>query len=515
MAGEGQARRVIEAEPAALTELLRRVMLKGAGLGSPWDVEVGGQPDGVRYALEATALLGRCSPPWHPGLHHAAITGVDAEHAADLHDAWTPSLVLRLSTAVEGGRLLIVREAAARAVVEAEGGLPPAVARLLPVATGAPAAPVADARARRSPALDAAAAGSRWALRAVARHRPGRAAIGGSAAAVVGLTLLALFLWGPLRHRTPLQTLGSNAPEGVPLASGSALAADVRNGGLVMAACCEQGQRTAVWTWTSGHWTHRRVGGPAPRFQRGAAFTWDAATGEMLLQGGADTAETWTWNGARWLQRHPAHSPPAGSGVATYDPSVNGVVLVMQGAAAIGGGQQGGTWLWDGNDWNARQARTPVLNGAVALAFDLARRNVVLLDPSAGTPVVAANTWTFDGSAWTPHDVAGPPADPSAQLAWDPQSQRVVAAELGTTANPANGIVVPLDSWTWDGASWTHAASGASPQTRGKLITWLGSAVFVADPDVPGAAPDFWSWQGSAWSPQSGGPSAPGGPASS
>jgi hypothetical protein len=108
---------------------------------------------------------------------------------------------------------------------------------------------------------------------------------------------------------------------------------------LVMATLAMIGAPTAALAHTdvaSGDWRLQNPAKqhPSPR-SVWASMAPDLANGTVVLFGGpvdavngAYNGDTWTWDGARWTERHPAHHPSArGAAAMAYDPATRGVVL--------------------------------------------------------------------------------------------------------------------------------------------------------------------------------------------
>lgn len=493
----GGARRISLTAPdgQALAEQVRRVVMAASrGRDAAWVVELEGSPESVRYALESTSLQGRCAPPWHPGAQAATAT-VDAESAAALHDSWTPSLVLRMSTSDDGRRVSIRRDRAAAAEVETDEEQAAEVAAAAE-ATGPPqpawAAAGDDAQPREP-----------WPSQ-LWRRISARALVAAAGVAVVAVAMLVVVVWGPFAHRPPNHP-GAPIPaqsDAVPLVSALPVAADPRGAGLVIPACCDAGGHTAVWTWLSGRWHHQPYAGPGPLFRRGEALVYDPDMHAVLLQGGDSSDETWAWDGTRWHQLHPEHRPPAGAAVAVYDDALRTVVLTLEGSAVAGGGSPDGyAWIWDGTDWSP-VGRGPFFYGAVALGYDSVHGSVVALDESGSGQ---ATTWLYDGRRWTHSDAPGPPSDPATELAWDARGQHLVGLLLGSLAQPLSGVVAPADTWSWDGTAWSRTATGPTPPVDGRLVDWLGTAVFLADVQTGEDVADGWTWEEDGWDLHAGG----------
>ncbi len=160
---------------------------------------------------------------------------------------------------------------------------------------------------------------------------------------------------------------------------------------------------------------------PSPRAQ--ARMVWDTPNDVGILFGGLgpfdqgttlqhDSAETWLWNGSRWLQRFPATIPPARAVHSmVWDSTRNRVVMF--------GGRQSpadieeptlflnDTWVYQNENWSKiESAENPPVRQFGAMAYDSSRDRVVLyggnvLDPTDDTFDAMFDTWEFDGQQWT------------------------------------------------------------------------------------------------------------------
>jgi hypothetical protein len=71
------------------------------------------------------------------------------------------------------------------------------------------------------------------------------------------------------------------------------------------------------------------------------------------------------------------------------------------------------------------------------------------------------NTWTYDGKTWTkPSPPTSPSARKGAALAYDPSIEKLV--QFGGTTYSA---ILPTDTWTYDGTTWTQQHP-TTPQVR-------------------------------------------------
>jgi hypothetical protein len=137
-------------------------------------------------------------------------------------------------------------------------------------------------------------------------------------------------------------------------------------------------------------------------------MVYDAADGRVVLFGGAAFGpaasgilhDTWTWDGIRWTNAHPAHSPSARIGSAiVYDPA-DGTVVLFGGYNPNFDGYFHDTWTWDGTDWTKEFPKhSPSQRAWTGLAYDDAAGEVVLFGGGRRAGVFA-DTWTWDGTDW-------------------------------------------------------------------------------------------------------------------
>src|SRR2546421_3913504 len=220
-----------------------------------------------------------------------------------------------------------------------------------------------------------------------------------------------------------------------------------------------------TWTWDGHAWTERHpTVTPPPR--QFAAMVYDAAHRVVVLFGGQTVSpitpilnDTWTWDGTTWTQQHPARSPASRISTAiTYDAARERVVLF---GGDSGQGQQfsggyGDTWTWDGANWLQASAGTspPGRTGA-ALAYDAAVGKSVLFGGLSGPQAALMNdTWTWDGAHWAQQRLAGsPPPRQAGSMVYD-VARRIVVLYGGTGGGGPNSYLA--DTWSWDGVAWSQ-----------------------------------------------------------
>jgi hypothetical protein len=155
-----------------------------------------------------------------------------------------------------------------------------------------------------------------------------------------------------------------------------------------------------TWTWDGGDWAAQSGASPAKRI--GYALAYDPITKTDVLFGGGPGggpnplfSDTWSWNGTNWTQLQPVHSPSPGGAYATFDESLNAVVLLDW---------QGNMWTWTGSDWSATPSTSSEprahLVGA-AFGYDPVSRRIISFGGSTGSSA-SANTLLWDGGSWVP-----------------------------------------------------------------------------------------------------------------
>jgi hypothetical protein len=246
---------------------------------------------------------------------------------------------------------------------------------------------------------------------------------------------------------------------------------------------------------------------PMPR--SGAAIAYDQDRGVVVVFGGtADgttpLGDTWTWDGTRWSQRHPAVSPPLDAfgprttpGRAPKPQPFPGLLMADDAASRslVLYGIPGGTWTWDGQSWHGSSTAPPQrgTNDAAVMAYDPGSRSVLLYLVPQGS---SGQTWSWDGTAWSELHPRTTPDVVNGSLAFD--GRRLLL--FGTPSGQVQGQYV-TQTWAWDGTDWSplapavrlpvaNGAAAAYDQARGRLVVYL---------DYP-SGPETWLWDGASWS---------------
>ena len=251
--------------------------------------------------------------------------------------------------------------------------------------------------------------------------------------------------------------------------------------------------------------------GPVPTLRQQPASALDAATGTTLLEGGVvtvgapnagpgttpsvDSAETWTWRDGVWRQQlsGPGVGPPARHGaLLTPDPTAStpGSPAFLLVGGYAGADALRDAWRWKDGRWSpvptAAPPGTPFL-----MAADPGRRTVVLVvtggDGNRDTAVLGDDHWTL---LHTP--------TPSLRLVADGSAIGVLGLAL-----PDGELATTARTWTWTGAAWLPAGTGAEPEVDQLTaeLTPVPGPPLLAEVEVVGAD----SQRGGTWVRRDGG----------
>jgi cysteine-rich repeat protein len=201
--------------------------------------------------------------------------------------------------------------------------------------------------------------------------------------------------------------------------------------------------------------------------------------------------------GTRWQLLNPNHLPDV-----IYDPGL--AFDAARRRVVLFGGKDGngidvsGTYEWDGTDWHDRShANGPSRRAFVQLAYDSARQRTVMFggkteDLATSTVTWHSDTWEWDGQAWTQIAATGGPP----------------AGNYGTTYDPVTGRVVAFngsDFWYFENGAWTSAAASLPTPVEASLSRSLafdtarGRVYDFSVSDAVSVQYALFEWDGSAW----------------
>jgi hypothetical protein len=213
-------------------------------------------------------------------------------------------------------------------------------------------------------------------------------------------------------------------------------------------------------------------------------------------------------------------APPPRIGAAlTYD-GVSGKLLLFSGVKGYGSKSSdwifNDTWEWDGSRWTQLHTpNSPPGRSFGNLAFDDSTRQTILFGGgSANSDPFKQDTWSWDGANWT-H--LSPSASPGrlveASSAYDAATQSVVLY------GPGDPALSTAQTWIWSETTWLRGSSMTSPSSRSQAaMAYDGARRIVilfggyAGPGPGGGPNDTWTWDGSEWRLRDPQTSPPGGP---
>jgi hypothetical protein len=270
-----------------------------------------------------------------------------------------------------------------------------------------------------------------------------------------------------------------------------------------------------TWEWDGVRWHERRPKhSPGPR--RGASMCFDPVARRILLFGGSSRAgpvqgDTWHWDGQDWVDVTPGGGPgPRMMASLAADPLRKRVVLFGGAQAKHFHYAMNDTWEWDGKYWWRMSPKTkPQVRSWGGMAFSRRTRRMVLFGGAIGVLWDSDHyTWEWDGNDWIKFDPAVRP---------DSSSPLGVRGTVMMCTDPFTGDVLieqllqqgaGFETWRWDGAAWTKVASNSSRKSGGpcgiaaheaaRQVVAFGGLGRV-DKSQPVVLRDTWTFDGKSW----------------
>jgi hypothetical protein len=241
------------------------------------------------------------------------------------------------------------------------------------------------------------------------------------------------------------------------------------------------------------------------------AATYDSRRQRVVLYGGyipaanATTAETWEWDGGGWSQVAPGSVGVRDHHMMAYD-AARGVTVMYGGTAPreySGGRPTSFDWpattfeLKNGT-WSGVTVPGPGSRNVAAMAYDGARKRVVLFGGYGEDRIFRGDTWTWDGVSWKKVADTGPPARANHRMVFDSRHGIVLLYGGGDEHTQFE------DLWKWDGITWTEIPmQGSTPGPRGRHAMAYdearGQVVLYGGRGPNGVLADTWEWDGSHW----------------
>ncbi|MBI2942567.1 MAG: hypothetical protein HYY25_00045 [Candidatus Wallbacteria bacterium] len=209
----------------------------------------------------------------------------------------------------------------------------------------------------------------------------------------------------------------------------------------------------------------------------------------------------------RSWQPLPICTTPPGSALGVesmvYDPDRQVTVYLAEDQ-----GRTAPTWEFDGVSWTRRTSEGPNVRIDAAMAYDSARKQLVLLGGQVLDVQPAASfddMWVYDGTggSWQQKSVTRPPARRASSMSFDIRRERIVlfGGELGNTKLG--------DTWEWDGTVWREVTqSVGSPGFRSfhamtydpvRQVVVLFGGSEISGPGPNGESNETWEYDGTAW----------------
>ena len=158
------------------------------------------------------------------------------------------------------------------------------------------------------------------------------------------------------------------------------------------------------------------------------------------------------------------------------------------------------TWAFGASGWRAADT-THALGPrfAAGMAWDPARRAVVLHGGHSATGGPLSDTWEWTGSAWRRIATNGPATPAHNALVADPLGRGLLLI-----SSPGDPVREPLETWLWEGASWRRLAVGGPSPRGGHALVHdpVGRRVvlFGGQADSRTKFNDMWQFDGVRWS---------------
>jgi len=233
--------------------------------------------------------------------------------------------------------------------------------------------------------------------------------------------------------------------------------------------------------------------------------------------------ETWEFDGRRWRQLHPKHSPPPlASAMMAFDP-VTKTVILFGGVTQVEDRygivvpfkHSARTWSWDGQDWKELvPTKSPTLRygGSNWMVSDSKNRRVILHGgfyyPGGLFPIPLNDTWVWDGLTWREIQSAQKPSLRYAiDLAYHEGDGSIVL--FGGYQYPRGPFL--NDTWVLRGNKWSLMPKSqvSPPSVRSSYVAfsdfitkelWLfGGEMYSSKLGKEVYLDDLWSWNGKKW----------------
>jgi hypothetical protein len=146
-----------------------------------------------------------------------------------------------------------------------------------------------------------------------------------------------------------------------------------------------------------------------------------------------------------------------------------------------------------------------------AMVDDPARSNLILFGGGAGAiepDDVSPDTWTFNGTTWTRAATTGPTPRDLPAMVYDSVRQKVVLFGGRTNSVGAGTETFLSDTWEWDGTAWTQRTTAHAPSPRFRAAAAFDAqrcvmVLYGGSSNIPNGPPipsgELWEYNGVDW----------------
>lgn len=203
----------------------------------------------------------------------------------------------------------------------------------------------------------------------------------------------------------------------------------VRGAALVFGGASGQAPFADTWSNDGQDWTQLEDSGPTAR--SGHVMAFDSVRGRAVLFGGETAGglvnDTWEWDGNAWTQQEDTGPSPRKYHAMAFDVVHSKIILF--GGDPGNGKSLGDTWSWDGTNWTqiADFGATPCLRSAM-VSTDVQIAIFGGLNSSNNSPATTVfhESWVFDGKHWTHRQDIGPGPRWGHAMAFDSARRNIV-----------------------------------------------------------------------------------------
>lgn len=250
--------------------------------------------------------------------------------------------------------------------------------------------------------------------------------------------------------------------------------------------------------WADGR-AERRGSTEAPATRVGHAMVFDPVRRVHVLFGGADASaaalrDTWEFDGVNWRQLQPAAAP---SGrffhQMAFDPVTRRVILF---GGSNGLGEFADTWAWDGTRWlDASRGGLGNPGARVGHAMATYGGNGIMLHGGTSRSGLLDDLWLFDGAVWRRFQGLGsPPARAGHTLTQlDDVNSLLLFGGRGSGGDLG-------DTWIL-GNGWRQVTGSAPAARRQHACCFAGNGSVLLAGGLVGEAPnaEVWRFSNGAW----------------